>query len=239
VLDRYEMDIARAVSGADMVVLAVPLGAMASTLSKMREHIGPGCVLTDVGSAKACVINDVEQVFGGRPPGFVPGHPIAGTEKSGVEASFPTLFRDRRVILTPLPESASWAHALVKAMWEATGAQVVEMDVAHHDEMLAATSHLPHVLAYVLVETLATLDERAEVFRFAAGGFRDFTRLATSDPLRWRDICVANREPLLAIIGRFERDLRRLSDAIRDANDGEVLETFQRAKKARDDLYRE
>lgn len=238
VIDRYDIDLATAVQDADVVVVAVPLSAMYKIFAAIADHLPEGCVLTDVGSAKGSVLGDVRRVFGGHAPAnFVPGHPIAGTEKSGVEASFPELFRRRRVVLTPLIETEVIAHHLVRKMWEATGAEVIDMGVRHHDEVLAATSHLPHVLAYGLVDTLARMDDRAEIFRYAAGGFRDFTRIASSDPQMWHDICLANREAVLDVIELFTRDLARLTEAIRNHNSEVVLEVFRRAKHARDNLY--
>jgi prephenate dehydrogenase len=237
VVDRYDTDPARAVAGADAVVVAVPLGAIEPVLRAIVPHLSPGAVVTDVGSAKGSVVADVERIYGYIPPNFVPGHPIAGTEKSGVEASFATLFQRRRVILTPLAETAAAAHHLVRTMWELTGAEVVDMGVRHHDAVLAATSHLPHMLAYTLVDTLARLDDRAEIFRYAAGGFRDFTRIASSDPRMWHDICVANREQLLEMIALFSADLSQLAEAIRADDRAAILATFERAKRARDNLY--
>jgi prephenate dehydrogenase len=237
VVDRYDTDPARAVAGADVVVVAVPLGAIEPVLRAIVPHLSPGAVVTDVGSAKGSVVADVERIYGYIPPNFVPGHPIAGTEKSGVEASFATLFQRRRVILTPLAETAAAAHHLVRTMWELTGAEVVDMGVRHHDAVLAATSHLPHMLAYTLVDTLARLDDRAEIFRYAAGGFRDFTRIASSDPRMWHDICVANREQLLEMIALFSADLSQLAEAIRADDRAAILATFERAKRARDNLY--
>ncbi|MFZ4791235.1 MAG: prephenate dehydrogenase [Candidatus Competibacteraceae bacterium] len=239
VVDRYQLDPAQAVAGADVVVIAVPLGAIEAVLRTIIPHLAPDAVVTDVGSAKGSVVADVARIYGGIPPNFVPGHPIAGTENSGVEASFATLFQRRRVILTPLAETAAAAHSLIKQMWELTGAEVVNMGVRHHDAVLAATSHLPHLLAYTLVDTLARLDDRAEIFRYAAGGFRDFTRIASSDPIMWRDICVANREQLLEMIALFNTDLAQLAEAIRDDDHAVILATFQRAKRARDNLYLE
>jgi len=237
VVDRYDTDPARAVAGADVVVVAVPLGAMEAVLRAIVPHLEPDTVVTDVGSAKSNVIADVERVYGRIPSHFVPGHPIAGTEQSGVEASFATLFQRRRVILTPLAETAAAAHHLIRRMWELTGAEVVDMGVRHHDAVLAATSHLPHLLAYTLVDTLARLDDRAEIFRYAAGGFRDFTRIASSDPTMWHDICVANREQLLEMMTLFNTELARLAEAIRNDDRAAILSTFQRAKRARDNLY--
>ena len=236
-IDRYHTDLTQAVAGADVVMIAVPLGAMDAVLRVIVPHLAAEAVLTDAGSAKGSVVADVEQVYGHIPPNFVPGHPIAGTEKSGVEASFATLFQRRRVILTPLAETSATAHQLIRRMWELTGAEVVDMGVRHHDAVLAAASHLPHMLAYTLVDTLARLDDRAEIFRYAAGGFRDFTRIASSDPQMWHDICVANREQLLEMIALFSADLSRLAEAIRNDDREAILAIFQRAKRARDNLY--
>jgi len=234
VIDGYEQDPARAVRGADVIVLAVPLGAMEGVMRAIAGHVQDDAVITDVGSAKGCVVTAAQAAFGGVPQRLVPGHPIAGTEKSGVEASFAALFRERRVILTPLAETAADAVAVVRGMWEQAGAEVVEMSVAHHDEVLAATSHLPHMLAFALVDTLARMHEQAEIFRYAAGGFRDFTRIASSDPVMWRDICLANRDAIAAMIDRFQGDLVELREAIVQGN-GETIEAiFTRAKDARD-----
>jgi prephenate dehydrogenase len=234
VIDRYETDLARAVVGADMVVVAVPLGAMRTVFAAIRGQLAEDAVVTDAGSAKGSVIDDVRAVFGELPGYFVPGHPIAGTERSGVEASFAELYRDRRVILTPLAETDSEATARVRAMWEAAGASVVEMDPAHHDTVLAATSHLPHVLAYALVESLARLHDNQEIFDYAAGGFRDFTRIASSDPHMWRDICLSNSVAVHTMIERFIVDLQALDVAVRDHDGDRLLEIFSHAKAARD-----
>jgi len=237
VIDRYELASERAVEGADVVVLAVPLGAMTAVCRALRPGLGEEAVLTDVGSAKASVVASVEAAFGGLPSGFVPAHPIAGTERSGVEAAFPELFVHRRVILTPLESSSPVACQTVRGMWEQTGALVEETSVEHHDLVLAATSHLPHMLAFGLVDSLARLGDHDEIFRYAAGGFRDFTRIASSDPVMWRDVCLANREALLAMISRYQIDLRLIEEAI-ERSDGEtLLEIFNRAKQARDGLY--
>lgn len=234
VIDRYELDVAAAVREADMIVVAVPLGAMESIFRAMAGHVRPDTVITDVGSTKTSVIDAARNAFGALPPGFVPGHPIAGTERSGVEASFAELYQGRRVILTPVPESSDDAIARVRAMWALAGAQVETMDAAHHDEVLAATSHLPHLLAFGLVDALLGLDETEEIFRFAASGFRDFTRIASSDPVMWRDICLANRDALLAMLSRYQTEVAILQQLIA-AGDGENLQAlFTRAKTARD-----
>jgi len=234
VIDRYETDLARAVAGADMVLVSVPLGAMAAVFNAIRGQLSPHAVLTDAGSAKGGVIDAARQAFDGLPATFVPGHPIAGTEQSGVEASFAGLYKDRRVILTPLPETDILATARVREMWEAAGAEVVEMDPVHHDAVLAATSHLPHVLAYTLVESLVRLGDEGEVFAYAAGGFRDFTRIASSDPVMWRDICLANGDAIQLMIEHFTTDLQKLSAAIENRDGQHLLELFTSAKAARD-----
>lgn len=234
VIDRFETDLALAVRDADMVLVAVPLGAMQPVFAALRDHLAGDAVLTDAGSAKASVIEAARAAFGRLPNCFVPGHPIAGTEQSGVAASFPELYRGRRVILTPTEASSPAAIARVRAMWEAAGAQVTEMGAKHHDEVLAATSHLPHLLAFALVESLARLHDQREVFEYAAGGFRDFTRIASSDPVMWRDICVANRVAVHDMIERFSGDLQVLDRAV-CAGDGErLLKIFSDARQARD-----
>jgi prephenate dehydrogenase len=234
VIDRFETNIGLAVTGADMVVVAVPLGATETVLRGMIGHLADDAVITDVGSAKGSVVESARSVFGKVPSALVPGHPIAGTEKSGVGASFAELFHNRLVILTPLPETSASALELVRAMWERTGANVVEMEVRHHDEVLAATSHLPHMLAYVLVDTLARMNDREEIFRYAAGGFRDFTRIASSDPVMWKDICLNNRTAILEMIRRFQTELESLAESIRTRHDEVLWQTFMRAKNARD-----
>lgn len=234
VIDAYVQDSAAAVEDADVVLVAVPLGAMGSVFEQIRPHLSPNTILTDVGSAKQSVIEAARDVFDGLPAKFVPGHPIAGTEKSGVEASFAELFQHRRVILTPLTETEPSALEKIKQLWQACGAQVIEMDAVHHDAVLAATSHLPHMLAYALVDTLARMDDSQEIFDYAAGGFRDFTRIASSDPVMWHDICLANREQLIRVMRAFSDDLHRLCDAM-EQGDGDFLKTtFRRAKSARD-----
>ena len=236
VIDTFETDVTLAVKGCDMVVLAVPLGAMQAIFEKISPVITDEMVITDVGSAKGSVVNAAQSVFKTLPKTFVPGHPIAGTEKSGVEASFSELYENRRIIITPHESSSSHAVAKVKSMWQACGADVVETTVEHHDEVLAATSHLPHMLAFSLVDTLAKMDAKNEIFDFAAGGFRDFTRIASSDPDMWRDICLANGDALVAMIEKFSDDLQLLSKAINNGDSSYLEETFSRAKKARDEF---
>lgn len=234
VIDRYTLDPAEAVRDADVVILAVPLGAMEKVCAQIKAHLSPEAILTDVGSAKASVIEAVRQGLGEIPPRFVPGHPIAGTEKSGVSAAFDSLFDGRRVILTPLEQTDPSAVNRVRELWELTGAHVELMAVEEHDQVLAATSHLPHILAFGLVDCLAGMREQEEIFRYAAGGFKDFTRIASSDPVMWRDICLANRDAILKIMALYQKDLQELTTAIDQGNGEQLLSIFQRAKASRD-----
>jgi prephenate dehydrogenase len=234
VIDRFDQDPAVAVEGADIVFLAVPLGAMRGVFASMKDRLRRDAILTDGGSVKGSVLADALAAFGEVPRRLVPGHPIAGTERSGVDASFAALYRDRRVILTPVAETDPEAVSRVEWMWRTCGAEVSRMSVVHHDEILAATSHLPHMLAFGLVDALARMDETEEIFRYAAGGFRDFTRIASSSPVMWRDICMANREALSAMLARFSVELSDLAQAIRLGDGRYLLEVFERAKAARD-----
>lgn len=236
VIDHFETDIQLAVKDCELVVLAVPLGAMQSVLEKIAPVLTKDMVITDVGSAKASVVKAAIAAFKTVPDTLVPGHPIAGTEKSGVEASFPELYEKRRVIITPLDSSYPSAISKVREMWQACGAEVIETTVEHHDEVLAATSHLPHILAYSLVDTLTRMDDKQEIFDFAAGGFRDFTRIASSNPEMWHDICLANGDALVKMIEKFSDDLNLLSKAIQNKDSTYLKDTFSRAKKARDEF---
>ncbi|MEW6764724.1 MAG: prephenate dehydrogenase/arogenate dehydrogenase family protein [Pseudomonadota bacterium] len=236
IIDRYDTDIARAAQGADIVVLSVPMLAMRSVLEQLEPVLRPGMILTDVGSAKQSVIEDARAVLGQKAAQFVPGHPIAGTEKSGPEAAFAELFEQRRVIITPLSDNEDSDVDRVSAMWRIAGAEVERMTALHHDHVLAATSHLPHLLAFVLVESLARMEERHEVFRYAAGGFRDFTRIAASDPTMWRDIALANAAEIKGMLKRYQKDLEHLYQLL-DQADGEALYAlFERARQAREGL---
>lgn len=232
-IDRGTTDMAAAVAGADVVLLAVPMGAMRPLLEDLAPMLDADTVVTDAGSVKGSVVADATAVLGSLAR-FVPGHPIAGTERSGVEAAFAELFQGRRVILTPTAETDEDAVVRVEKLWRLTGAAVERLPVDEHDRLLASTSHLPHMLAFGLVDALARGDDPEGVFRYAAGGFRDFTRIASSDPVVWRDICLANRESLLAALDAYREDLDALTAEVR-AEDGEgLLRRFERAKAARD-----
>ncbi len=234
VIDAFDQEIAHAVRAADLVIIAVPVGVMPAVFSALATVKDLHAVITDVGSVKGSVLAAAQAAFGALPPRFVAGHPIAGTEKSGVEASFADLFVNRCAILTPTAQTDPQALMAVAKLWRDLGAEVVEMEATHHDEVLAATSHLPHVLAYTLVDTLAKMDERREIFRFAAGGFRDFTRIASSDPTMWRDICIANREAIIAMIERYQEELETLKNNIARSAQADIEQQFTRAKQARD-----
>jgi prephenate dehydrogenase len=234
VIDEYVCDPGDAVADADMVFVAVPLGAIAGVFSRIEGRVPARAVVTDGGSVKGSVVADARRVFGGTaPPWFVPGHPIAGTEHSGVASSFPELYQNRRVILTPVQETDPEAVTRVRAMWGQVGSEVTEMSVEHHDEVLAATSHLPHMLAFGLVDVLARMRSNDEIFRYAAGGFRDFTRIASSSPEMWRDICLANAEALSDMLGRFGDEMTELSRTIRSGDSDALLDIFERARAAR------
>ncbi len=233
-IDGGDTDPVAVTKGADVVMLAVPMGACRGVFETLRDSWPDQAVVTDAGSTKASVIADLKAVFGEVPANFVPGHPVAGTERSGPAAAFPGLFRHRRVILTPLDRTDPVATARVRAMWECVGAQVHEMSAAHHDEVLGLTSHLPHLIAYQLIETLARVDDTREVFTFAAGGLRDLTRIASSNPQMWSDIMLANREAVLAALDQYLADLGKLRGELADGNAAALLAHFSAAKQARD-----
>ncbi|MDH5611826.1 MAG: prephenate dehydrogenase/arogenate dehydrogenase family protein [Gammaproteobacteria bacterium] len=234
VIDHYETDFSLAVKDADIVVVAVPLSAMKSVFEQIAPALPATAVVTDAGSAKQSVIRDAEAAFGNKVNRFVAGHPISGTEKSGVTAALVDLYKNRKVILTPTEKTDSDALKLITEMWQASGAEVESMSAEHHDMVLAGTSHLPHILAFGLVDCLNNLKEVDEIFRFAAGGFRDFTRIASSDPVMWRDICLSNREDILRMIKKYEEQLKTISSALQDSDGEALMNIFARAKRARD-----
>ena len=239
VIDDYYLNISEAVKDADVIVIGTPLSVSEKILPKVADSMSANTVLTDVGSVKGGIVNVAKQVLAEKFYNFVPGHPIAGTEKNGVEASFEDLFVNHRVILTPLKETSPKAHKLVTQMWKSVGAQVIDLDVKHHDEVLAATSHLPHMLAYALVDCLASMQESEEIFEYAAGGFADFTRIASSSPSMWHDICFSNREALIKTLEIFSSHIDNIKSAIEKSESDELLETFRRAKEARDKFNKE
>lgn len=238
VIDSYTQDVGAAVTDADIVFVAVPLGAMHSVFSSMDGKLKPDAVVTDGGSAKAAVVADFAAACAQHRHQFVPGHPVAGTENSGVQAAFAELYQNRRVILTPTPESLQNAIQQVTRMWQICGAEVVNMEVEQHDQVLAATSHLPHMLAFGLVDMLADMQQKQGVFEYAAGGFSDFSRIASSNPVMWRDICLGNKAAISQIMRQYMAELQKLDQAIEQSDADQLLEIFTRAKNTRDRLIK-
>ena len=232
--DEATSDPARGAGGADHVILCVPIGAYEAVTKAMREALKPGAIVSDVGSVKGAVVSQVQPHL---PPGvhFVPAHPVAGTEHSGPDSGFATLFHNRWCILTPPDGTDEQAVGKVREFWAAMGSNVEVMTAQHHDLVLAITSHVPHLIAYNIVGTAADLEAvtQGEVIKFSAGGFRDFTRIAASDPTMWRDVFLANKDAVLEMLGTFNEDLSKLTRAIR-RNDGEALfEHFTRTRAIR------
>ncbi len=237
IADRVEIDPGKAVDGADCVMLCAPVGAFADLATRIAPHLAPGAILTDVGSTKVSVIRDVGPLV---PEGvhFVPAHPVAGTEYSGPDAGFTTLFQNRWTLLTPPPGTDEAAVEKVAELWRRCGSMVEIMEPGHHDRVLAIVSHLPHLLAFTICGTADDLadESRQEVLRFAASGFRDFTRIAASDPVMWRDIFLNNREALLEMLARFMEDAQAMSRAVRWGDAAYIEDKVERGRKIRRSL---
>ncbi len=234
VIDSCSRDPLEAVKDADVVFLATPVKTLGSVLQQCLPSLKKGAVITDGGSVKGEVISMIEPLL---PEGihFVPGHPIAGTENSGAEAAFSSLYRGKRCILTPTDKTDSQALELIRQMWTIVGSDVVEMSHEKHDKVLAAISHLPHMVAYSLVNAVGSYDHYEEnILEYSAGGFRDFTRIASSDPTMWRDIAETNREALLEMLEQFENSLGELKADIAEGNSEKLFEFFLRSKQLRD-----
>ncbi len=233
-IDRAAVTAAAAVKGADLVVIAVPVGVTGAIAQEIAPALGAGAIVTDVGSVKGAVVDAVGPHI---PEGvhFVPAHPVAGTEKSGPDAGFAELFEGRWCIITPPPGTDPEAVTRVGSLWRAVGSEVDSMDPHHHDMVLAITSHLPHLIAYTIVGTATDLEDhlQREVIKFAAGGFRDFTRIAASDPVMWRDVFLANKDAVLEMLGRFDADLTALQRAIRYGDGAALEEIFKRTRAIR------
>jgi len=232
--DSYTSDPAEAVADADLVIICVPMGAYGAVASAIAPALKTGAIVTDVGSTKQSVIDDLKPHLPASVH-LVPGHPVAGTEHSGPEAGFAKLFENHYTILTPESGTDTDAIAKVTSMWERCGSMVEVMDARHHDKVLAITSHLPQLISYTIVSTATDLEDhlKDEVVKFAAGGFRDFTRIAASDPVMWRDVCLHNKEAVLDALGRFTEDLTALQRAIR-RGESQILEnTFTRTREIR------
>ncbi len=230
----YVASAAEAVRGADLVVVSVPVGASEEVARQISPNLKAGAIVTDVGSTKASVI---AQMAPHMPQGvhFIPGHPLAGTEKSGPDAGFAGLFRGRWCIFTPLPDTDPQALEKLKAFWTALGSRIDEMDPQHHDKVLAIVSHLPHIIAYNIVGTADDLETvtESEVIKYSASGFRDFTRLAASDPTMWRDVCLHNKDAILEMLARFSEDLAYLQRAIRWGEGDKLFDLFTRTRAVR------
>ena len=242
IADRVEIDPAVAVEGADCVMLCAPVGAYADLAAAIGPHLAPGCIVTDVGSTKVSVIRDVSPHI---PPGvhFVPAHPMAGTEYSGPDSGFTTLFQGRWTLMTPLPGSDPAAVEKVTELWRRCGSMIEVMEPAHHDRVVAIVSHLPHLLAFTICGTADDLAgegtqdaTRTEVLKFAAAGFRDFTRIAASDPVMWRDIFLNNRDALLEMLARFTEDAQAMARAVRWGDGAYIEHRIERGREIRRSL---
>ncbi|MEZ5710228.1 MAG: prephenate/arogenate dehydrogenase family protein [Blastomonas sp.] len=231
--DSHYDAIGEALGDADLVILCIPVGAMAAAAADMARWIAPDAIISDVGSCKASVIEAVSAALPGNT--FIPAHPVAGTENSGPESGFASLFHSRWCILTPAGDADADAVARVSEFWATLGAEVETMDAAHHDLVLAITSHLPHLIAYTIVGTASDLEDvtRSEVIKYSAGGFRDFTRIAASDPVMWRDVFLNNREAVLEMLQRFSEDLSALQRAIRWGKGDDLEALFSRTRAIR------
>ena len=236
VVDSYTLDLAEGVADADVIFLATPVQALGTVAEQAMPHLKAGAIITDGGSVKQAVIDAIEPHLRDDVH-FVPGHPIAGTENSGAEAAFATLYRDRRCILTPTGKTAAEALDRMQRMWQLVGSQVVIMDVEKHDRVLAAISHLPHMVAYALVNAVGSYDRYNEnILEYSAGGFRDFTRIASSDPTMWRDIAMTNREALIEMMEQFETFFAELKEDVAIGSGERLFEFFRRSKESRDEI---
>lgn len=233
VIDSLHLDLAEAVAEADGVVIATPVASIAAVLQALQPHWRDGCIYTDVGSTKGNVVAAAQAVFGTVPANFVPAHPIAGGEHSGVLAAVDGLFSGKRLIITPTVTTAASAVQAVEQFWQALGALVSVMTVAEHDRILAATSHLPHLLAFALVDMLGHQDEQSEIFKYAAGGFKDFTRIASSDPTMWTAICEANKPELLPLLEQLRGELAKIAALLENDDYEQIFATFAYANTAR------
>ncbi len=234
VIDRYTLNFADEVDSSDMIVVATPVLSIDSIFEKLASCDYRNAIITDVGSVKALILQSAERHFDPDYSGFVPAHPIAGTEHSGVEAAFSDLFVNRRTIITPTDRANPKSVEKVRNMWQATGSTIHEMSVSDHDEILAASSHLPHLAAFGLVHYIANHDRNQACFELAASGFHDFTRIASSDPIMWRDICASNRDSVIRELNGYIAELQTISQRLSDNNVDKIQMTFTDAKAARD-----
>ncbi|MBF0622173.1 MAG: prephenate dehydrogenase/arogenate dehydrogenase family protein [Magnetococcales bacterium] len=240
VIDKGYFSAKEAVVDATLILISTPVSTIVPIVEDIAPHLVKGAVVTDVGSVKGDIVRQCEALM---PEGchFVGGHPIAGREHVGVASSFPSLYEGSRTILTPTDKTADQALELIRLVWESAGSQIEVMNADYHDRVLAATSHLPHLMAYNIVNTLSDLEEdiRSEVFRYAASGFRDFTRIASSDPTMWRDICMENREAIVEMLNRFKVDLEKLTEKVSEGDMDALYGIFARSKNTRDRILKE
>jgi len=233
IIDEASTDVAQAVADADLVLLAMPVGQMAEVMARIAPHLPQRAVVTDGGSTKQDVVAYARRFLGAHFPRFVPAHPIAGTENSGAAAAFADLYRGKNVIITPQPETTARALRLVRMAWQRCGARIVRLETQEHDAIFAAVSHLPHVLVFALVNSLARRADAKKLFGFSAGGLRDTVRIAGSSPEMWRDICAANRDELLAVLDDFEDELESVRSAIESGDGATLARMFEHARTAR------
>jgi prephenate dehydrogenase len=235
IIDDYQLLENIDVSDADVIVVGVPVGKIKDTFAAIKPSFNSKTLLTDVGSSKSDVVQAALEVFGELPVNFVPSHPIAGSEKSGFEHSVEQLYKNRKVILTPTDKTSDSANEIIKKMWQSVGASVDLMSASKHDAILSATSHLPHMVAYNLVNYLGKRKDAESIFNYAAGGFYDFTRIASSDPTMWADICVANKEEIVNSLDGFINCLGELKKQIADEDKNAIHALFKQAKQLRDE----
>ena len=238
-VDFASSNVEKIIKEADIIIVGIPVAAYQEVFKKICNHIKPGAIITDVGSVKKEVINSVKKYIP-KNVDFVPGHPIAGTENSGPESGFAGLFKNGWCILTPNKSTSKNSVKIIKYMWQLVGMKVDIMDSNYHDEVLAITSHIPHIIAYSIVGTVANLQTtiKKEVIKYAASGFRDFTRIAASDPIMWRDIILYNRQSILKMLNLFKKDLSKLEYAIENNDDNFLLNLFTKTRRIRKDIIK-
>lgn len=236
VIDDFSLDIQDAVKDADLIMLAIPMGAFAEVFKKIQPFIKTSVIITDAGSSKLSVINTAQAIFGKDFTGFVPAHPIAGKEQSGVNVADENLFIDHKVILTPSEKTDKHALKQVKELWKMLGANIVEMSAKEHDDVLAASSHLPHMLAFAMVDLLAGNKDLPKVFDFTAGGFKDFSRIASSNPVMWRDIAISNSPAIIKWLKNYQQSLSKIIQMMENQQADSLLDLFTNAKKTRDEF---
>jgi prephenate dehydrogenase len=237
VIDEYTLDIAQALSATDLVLIATPVNSFKAILEMIKPHISKHIIITDVGSTKASVVNTAKQVFGEMPNNFIPAHPIAGKEQSGVESADADLFNNKRVIITPEANTNAQSVAVVSKLWQGIGAKVEIMNAHKHDDLLAMTSHLPHILAFGLMDYL--INNNPDACHYAAGGFKDFSRIASSDAVMWRDICINNPEQIIKHIEGYQQNLTHIADLIKTNQPKKLEKLFTDAKSARDNWLKD